>query len=355
MMNFMVNGHPAWLILLVTFVVSFLLVPMAKKIAFHIDAVDYPNKRRLNRIPMPDMGGLAVFLAFLTGYMFFGQANVQMLSILMASFLLILMGMCDDIKPLGAKSQLLVQMIAAGLIAFYGGITLDDVSILGFNLVFASPWNYLITIIFIVLIINTINLSDGLDGLCSGISTIYFMTVSIIAVLLNRAGGLDIILALIMSGSILGFLVYNFPPAKIYLGDTGSNFIGFMIAVIALLGFKTTTFTSLIIPLIILATPLFDVLFSIIRRGLQKKNPFTTPDREHFHHQFLKMQFSTRMSLFLIYIINILFALVSILYAIGFTDYAIALYISLMILFLFLVLKTDILFVHQKKDEEHED
>ena len=122
MMNFMVNGHPAWLILLVTFVVSFLLVPMAKKIAFHIDAVDYPNKRRLNRIPMPDMGGLAVFLAFLTGYMFFGQANVQMLSILMASFLLILMGMCDDIKPLGAKSQLLVQMIAAGLIAFYGGI-----------------------------------------------------------------------------------------------------------------------------------------------------------------------------------------------------------------------------------------
>ncbi len=348
-MNYIVNGHSMWIILITTFFISFVLSPFAKKVAFHIDAVDYPNKRRLNKVPMPDLGGLAIFVSFLLGYMLFGQGNVQMLSILIGSFLLILMGMCDDIKPLGAKWQLFIQLIAACVVVFYGHITLDYISILGFDFYFALPWNYLITIIFIVGIINTINLSDGLDGLCSGISAIYFMTVSIISFLLNRAGGIDFILALIMCGSILGFLVHNFPPAKIYLGDTGSNFIGFMVALIALLGFKTTTFTSLIIPLVILATPLIDVFFSIIRRGLQKQNPFTTPDREHFHHQLLKMQFSTRSSLIIIYAINTMFALVSILYAVGYTDYAIALYISMMVLFLFLVLKTDILFSHHEK------
>lgn len=351
-MKFVVNGHPIWVILLVTFLVSAFTVPFAKKVAFHIDALDYPNKRRLNKVPMPDLGGLAVFASFLVGYMLFGEANVQMISILMGSFVMILLGMCDDIKPMGAKSQLIAQIFAACIIAFYGRITLDDVSILGFNFYFPTPWNYFITILFIVAIINTINLSDGLDGLCSGISAIYFLTVSIIALILNRAGGLDIILALIMSGALFGFLVHNFPPAKIYLGDTGSNFIGFMIAVTALLGFKTATFTSLIIPLVILATPLIDVFFSIVRRSLQKKNPFTTPDKEHFHHQLLKMQFSTRASLIIIYVINIMFAIVSVLYAIGYTDYAIALYISLMILFLFLVLKTDILFQHPKKEEK---
>ncbi len=350
-MNFIVNGHPVWLILLITFLVSFIVTPFAKKVAFHVDAVDYPNKRRLNNVPMPDLGGLSVFAAFLVGYMFFGQGNMQMLSILIGAFLMILMGMCDDIKPLGAKIQFIFQIIAALVVVFYGHITLDELTVLGFNFYFSAPWSYLITVLLIVTIINTINLSDGLDGLCSGISTIYFLTVSIIALILNRAGGLDIILALIMSGSILGFLVHNFPPASIYLGDTGSNFIGFMIAIISLLGFKTATFQSLIIPLIILGTPFIDVLFSIVRRGLKKQNPFTTPDREHIHHQLLKMQFSTRSSLLIIYVVNVLFAIVSILYAIGYTDYAIALYISLMVLFLFIVLKTDILFHHHKKED----
>lgn len=351
-MTLTINGFSVGIILLVTFITSFLLVPIIKKIAFHIDALDYPNHRRLNKVPMPTIGGLAVFASFLLGYMLFGEGNVQMISILIGSFILIVMGLCDDIKPLGAKAQLICQIIAALIIVFYGHITLDDMSILGMNLVFAAPWNYLITVIFIVAIINTINLCDGLDGLSSGISSIYFITVSIIALILNRAGGLDIILAILMSGSLLGFLMHNFPPAKIYIGDTGSNFVGFIIAIVALLGFKTATFTSLIIPLVILATPIIDVAFSILRRGMKKKNPFTTPDKEHFHHQLLKMQFSTRTSLLIIYAINVLFALVSILYAIGDTDYAIVLYVSLMILFLFIVLKTDILFDHHKNNKK---
>ena len=223
---------------------------------------------------------------------------------------------------------------------------------LGYNITFTEPWNYIITIILIVGITNTINLSDGLDGLSSGISSIYFLTIAIIAYIMNAMEGLDTTLALIMLGSTLGFLVYNFPPARIYVGDTGSNFLGFIIAVISLLGYKTATFTSLIIPLMILASPIIDVAFSIIRRLLKKQNPLTTPDKLHLHHQLLNMQFSTRASLLIIYAIDILFAVTSIFYVLGDTYYAIFIYIGLMIIFLFIVLKTDILFKHTKKKEK---
>ena len=199
-------------------------------------------------------------------------------------------------------------------------------------------------------IINAIDLSDGMDGLCGGISVIYFITVTVIAVLLGMAGNIDTTISILMIGAILGFLVYNFPPAKVYMGDTGSNLVGLMIAVTALYGFKLATFTSLLIPLAILGSPIIDVLFSIIRRGLKKKNPFTTPDKEHLHHQLLKMKFSTRVSVFLIYIINLLFSAVSILYALGDISYAVILYVALMIVFLFIVLKTDILFPKRKSD-----
>ena len=166
---------------------------------------------------------------------------------------------------------------------------------------------------------------------------------------MNAMEGLDTTLALIMLGSTLGFLVYNFPPARIYVGDTGSNFLGFIIAVISLLGYKTATFTSLIIPLMILATPIIDVAFSIIRRILKGQNPFNTPDKSHLHHQLLNMQFSTRSSLLIIYAIDILFAMTSIFYVLGDTYYAIFIYIGLMIVFLFIVLKTDILFKRNKE------
>lgn len=345
-----VNGHNIYVIVFITFLSSVILTPIVKNIAKHVKALDYPNERRLNKVPMPTMGGLAIFSSFLLGYMLYARSSIQMLSILIGSFILIIMGIIDDINPIRAKYQLLVQIVAASIITFYGQITLDYVSVLGMNMSFLVPWNYLITIIIIITVINAINLSDGLDGLSSGISSIYFLAIAIIAFIMNTKEGLDTTLSLIMLGSTLGFLVHNFPPAKIYVGDTGSNFLGFIIAVIALLGFKTATFTSLIIPLIILATPLLDVAFSIIRRILKGQNPFNTPDKEHIHHQLLKMEFSTRTSLLIIYAIDILFAAISIFYALGDTSYAMVLYVGLMIVFLFIVLKTDILFKRNKEE-----
>lgn len=347
---YQVNGHNVFIIVFVTFLCSLITTPIVRKIALHIKALDYPDKRRLNKVPMPTIGGLSIFFSFMLGYMLYARSSVQMLSILMGSFVVLLMGLIDDINPIKAKYQLVAQVIAAAIIVFYGNIRLDYISIFGLNMTFAAPFNYLITILFIIGVINTINISDGLDGLSSGVSAIYFFTISIIAFMMNTAGGLDTTLALIMLGSILGFLVYNFPPAFIYVGDTGSNLLGFIIAVTALLGYKTATFTSLIVPLIILATPIIDVILSIIRRVLKGQNPFNTPDKGHLHHQLLNMKFSTRTSLLIIYAMDLLFAIVSIFYTIGDNSYAIFLYVALMILFLFIVLKTDILFPKTKRN-----
>ncbi len=351
-MNLGINGSNITMILLVTFVSSLILVPIMRKIALHIGSVDYPGKHHINQEPIPTLGGVAIFFSFLLGYMIFARSSVEMIAILIGSFVILFTGIVDDIKPISAKYQFIGQMIACLIIILYGHITIDRFTILGIHFVFASPFRELITLLFMLVIINAIDLSDGLDGLSSGISTIYFVTIMIIAILLKRVGGIDTTISLLMIGSLLGFLVYNFPPAMIYVGDSGSNFMGLLIATTAVLGFKLATFTSLLIPLAILATPIIDVVLSILRRGLKKKNPFTNPDKDHLHHQLLKMKFSKRSSLLIIYLINMLFSAVSILYAVGNVTYAIVLYICLMIVFLFIVLKTDILFT-RRKDKEH--
>lgn len=349
-MDFQVNGHNIFLIVAITFLVSVVLVPLVKKMAIHVNALDIPNERKVHKVPTPRMGGLAIFGAFLIGYMLFARMSVQMLSILIAGFILVLTGIFDDIKPLGAGVKFVFQLIAAGIVVFYGNICLNSIDIFGLTINFPFIINYIVTILFIVGITNSINLIDGLDGLASGVSSIYFLTIAVIAFILDKMQGLDTTLSLIMLGSTLGFLVHNFNPAKIFLGDTGSLFLGFNISVIALLGFKATTLTSLFVPILILAIPIFDTILAIFRR-LLKGEKIGTPDKEHFHHQLLNMKFGVKSTVLIIYGINILFASVSVFYALGDAKLAIVIYAILMLLLLFIVLKTNILFDHSKKKE----
>lgn len=349
-MNLVVNNHNIFIIILVTLITSLILVPIVKKVAIHVNAMDEPNPRKIHKVPMPRLGGLAIYLAFLLGYILYGEISTQMISILIGSFLLIIVGMIDDINSVPAKYKLIVQIIAASIVVLYGNLSFTEISLLGKRIFFNKIIGSIFSIIFIVAITNAINLIDGLDGLAAGISSIYFLTIAIIAIILNRLGGLDIIISLIMLGSTLGFLVHNFPPAKIFMGDSGSLFLGFMISVIALLGYKVTTFTSLIVPIVILAIPIFDTVFAILRRLLKGQN-IGVADKEHFHHQLLKMKYSPMKSIIIIYLINIAFASVSIFYVLGDTQIAIAIYIILMILLLFVVLNTDILFDHSKKNK----
>lgn len=347
-MKYIVNEHNILEIIIVTFFVSVILVPIIKKLAMYIGAMDIPNERKIHKKPMPRLGGLAIFGSFLVGYILYGEITTQMLSILIGSFIILLIGVFDDIKPIGAKYKFLVQVIAALIVVIYGQVYFSEISILGFTYKFNLIISYILSIFFIVAISNAINLIDGLDGLAGGISTIYFITISIIAIILGRISGLDLTLALIMFGATLGFLIHNFPPAKIFMGDSGSLFLGFMISVIALVSYKVATLTSLIIPIVILAIPIFDTALAIFRRII-KGESIGHADMEHFHHQLLKLKFSNRVSIIIIYAISIVFSVVSILYAIGDTMEAMIIYLILMLLLLFIILKTDILYNHHNK------
>ena len=350
-MNFVVNNYNILEILVITYLVSFFLVFVSKKVALHVGALDYPNERKVHKKPMPRLGGLAIYGAFLFGYIMYGSITTQMLSILIGSFILVLLGVFDDIKPISAKIKLIVQIIVAIIAVFYGKLFFTEISFLGLKLFLPQIVNELISVFFIVGAINAINLIDGLDGLCAGISSIYFITIAIIALILNKAGGLDTILCIIMLGSTLGFLTHNFPPAKVFMGDCGSTFLGFMIAVIALLGFKGATFTSLVIPIVILAVPIFDTLFAILRRLIHHKS-IDEPDMNHLHHQLLKMKFSPRVTMLIIYGIDILFSAVSVFYVLGDNQISMIVYLIMMTLLLYIVVNTDILYDRKDKTKK---
>lgn len=346
-MNFIVNGYNVFIIILTTFLTSLILTHLMIKISKNMNIMDIPNERSVHKKPTPLLGGIAIFLSFLFGFILFGNQNPLMISILIASFLILLLGIFDDIKPIKARYKFIIHILVALIVVFYGGLKLTHVDIFGLSLNFKwmSPY---VTILIIVGIINAVNLIDGLDGLCAGISSIYFLTIGVIALILNKFNGLDIILSFIMLGSTLGFLVFNFPPAKIFMGDTGSTFLGLMISVIMLLGFKTVTLTSLLIPLVLLILPITDTLFAIIRRALNKK-PIGQADKEHIHHQLLK-HLSTRKTTLVIYIVDLIFSVVSIFYAIGKKKEMIIFYILLMFILLYLVFKTNVIF--KKKENK---
>ncbi len=339
------------LMTIVTFTFVALFIPIVKRIAEFIGAMDIPNERKVHKKPIPRLGGLGIYAGFLVGYMLFGIHSVQMNAILIGSFIILVTGIFDDIKPVSAKWKLLAQIAGASIVPLYGEILLQDISAFGIYINFGIL-AYPITIIFIVAIINCINLIDGLDGLSSGIASIYFLTIGIIALLLNNSNGLDILLTFIMLGSTLGFLLHNFNPAKIFMGDSGSMFLGYIIAVIALLGFKNITLTSFIIPILLLAIPIMDTLFAILRRIINHK-PLGEPDKNHLHYQLLKLKLSQKKTVLIIYLVDILFAIASILYAIGnrmlgTNMYGIIIYIILLILTIILVLKTNIIWNHDK-------
>ena len=335
------NYSHIFIIVFTCFIFCFLITFYIKKIAIHIGAMDIPNQRKVHTKPMPRLGGLGIFLTFLFGYMLFGVQSIQMNAILIGSFIIVLVGVIDDIRPLGATTKFLGQLIAAAIVLFYGGIILDKITISSFHLNF-GVFAYPLTSLFIVACINIINLIDGLDCLSTGTCSIFYLTIGIIAFIKARFGGLDVSLAFIMLGASLGFLVHNFHPASIFSGDSGSMFQGFMIATISLLGFKTITMTSLFIPILLLGIPILDTVFAIIRRSL-KKEPIYKPDKEHLHHQLLKLGLSHRNTVLAIYAMNILFASASIIYAINNKKLGIIIYAIILVLILLIITKTNII------------
>ena len=336
--------------IVIPFLFVLAITPFIKKVANHVGAMDIPNARKVHNVPIPRLGGLGIYLGFLLGYILFGTMSLRMNAILIGSFIIILTGMVDDINPIPAKVKFLFQIIAVSVVAIYGQILLSDLSAFGFYIEFGW-FSYPITILFIVAIINCINLIDGLDGLAAGLSSIYFITIGIVIVGWKHSFDLDAIITFIMLGATLGFLCHNFNPAKIFMGDSGSMFLGYIIAVIALLGFKNVTLTTLLAPICLLAIPIMDTLFAILRRFINKK-PIGEPDKEHLHHQLLNLHLSHKTTVLVIYFVDILFALAMLVYMLYDRTVGVIIYAILFIAVFIFVIKTNIIIDHNKKIPE---
>ncbi|MEQ6356867.1 MraY family glycosyltransferase [Lysinibacillus sp. M3] len=305
--------------IIAAFVASILLTPLVKRLAFKIGAVDAPNYRKVHARIMPRLGGLAIFLSFLIAVAIFQPILIInengsnfLLAIIIGACIIVATGVVDDMREISAKAKLVGQLIAALIVIFVGGIQIDMITLpfVGeLNLGFLSiP----LTIIWIVGITNAINLIDGLDGLAAGVSTIALITLAVMAIIMNNMFVLAI--AAILAAATIGFLFYNFHPAKIFMGDTGALFLGFMISVLALLGFKNVTVVSLIIPVIILGVPISDTFFAIVRRVRMKKK-WSDPDKSHLHHRLLDMGFTHRQTVLIIYGIAIMFGLAAVIFS----------------------------------------
>lgn len=301
-----------YLIMVVCFLSSILLTPLVKKFAIKVGATDKPNYRKVHQKIMPRLGGLAIFLSFLIGYLIWQPTDHEALPILVGAFIIILTGAFDDRFELSAKTKLLGQIAAALVVVLWGGAKVDFINLPFGGLIEFGYFSIPLTILWIVGVTNAINLIDGLDGLAAGVSSIALISISGMAVVMGDMFVAS--LGAIVLASTLGFLIYNFHPAKIFMGDTGALFLGYIISVVALLGFKNITVVSLIIPVIILGVPISDTLFAIVRR-LYNKQPLSAPDKSHLHHCLLRSGFSHRQTVLVIYTIAAMFGLTAFIFS----------------------------------------
>ncbi|WP_462411359.1 glycosyltransferase family 4 protein [Neobacillus sp. Marseille-QA0830] len=296
----------SYLNLAICFFAAIILTPLVKKLAFKIGATDKPNQRKVHSRIMPRLGGLAIFLSFIIGVLILKPVGEYHFPIILGSFIIILTGVIDDIKEISPKLKLTGQIVAAAVVVIYGGLKVEFI-----NLPFGGTidFGYLsipLTMIWIIGITNAINLIDGLDGLAGGVSSIALFTIAGMAIVMGN--WYVTVMALIVAVSTSGFLFYNFHPAKIFMGDTGALFLGYMISVLSLLGYKNVTFISLVIPIIILGVPISDTFFAIIRRVVNKQ-PISAPDKSHLHHCLLRSGFTHRQTVLLIYAMAAVFGL----------------------------------------------
>ncbi|GKV69367.1 undecaprenyl-phosphate alpha-N-acetylglucosaminyl 1-phosphate transferase [Sporosarcina sp. NCCP-2716] len=294
------------------FIGAIILTPLVIKFAFRIGAVDRPNYRKVHAAVMPRIGGLAIFGAFLIGYALLLPKDEHAAGILIGAVIIIAVGFFDDMLEITAKAKALGQLVAAIVVITVGGLQIE---VLNLPFIGQIEFGYLsipITILWIVGITNAINLIDGLDGLAAGVSTIALISISVMALIMQDPFVLAT--AAILAASSLGFLIFNFHPAKIFMGDTGSLFLGFMISVLALLGFKNVAVVSLVIPIIMLGVPISDTFFAIVRR-IRMKQSITAPDKSHLHHCLLRAGFSHRQTVLVIYSIAILFGIAAVLFS----------------------------------------
>lgn len=314
---------------LLAFITTFAVVPYTMVLAKKVGAIDIPNERRVNKKPMPRLGGVAVIIGFFVSVIYLiitmtvertlnladNDYGIRLVGYFGGILILAIACFIDDSKGIPPLCKLAAQIIAA-ICVVACGVNIGDISIPIFNTVIRlnGIWTVILTVAWIIGITNAINLIDGLDGLSSGITLIACLSLLIIFSL-NGAPVISIVLITALSGALVGFLPYNFNPARTFIGDTGSNFLGFSIAVISIMGVaKTYTAIVVMAPIIVLALPIFDTLFAIIRRIIKGKSfkAVLMPDKGHLHHRLIAKGYTHKQAVLILYGISATFGMFAI-------------------------------------------
>jgi len=306
------------LILILTLLLSIIFTGLVRYLAVKIGAVDEPNKRRVNTVTMPSSGGVAIYAAYFISVLFLLPIDRSLsIPIFIGATIIILTGLIDDIKEISPKVKILGIVLATLAVYYLGDIQINQINIPFYGVVQMGVLSLPVTLLWVVAITNSINLIDGLDGLATGVSSISLTTMGIIAYFFIGSNNIQItIMIFALVAAALGFLPSNYFPARIYLGDTGALFLGFMISVFSLFHLKNVTFVSLIVPLVILAVPIADTLYAIIRRKLNKQ-PISMADNKHIHHRLIGLGFSHKEAVKLLYTATTAFSFIALMFPIA--------------------------------------
>lgn len=296
--------------LLVPFLIAAFSTPVVKWIAKELKAYAEINERTVHTKIMARIGGVAIYVAFIISMAIFVKADAQIRGVLIGATIMFIGGLIDDLVNLAPKKKLAFQVVAAIILMFVGRVMLDKIYLpLGVTIDMGIV-SFIVTFFWITGITNAVNLIDGLDGLAGGICVIILLVVASLSMIDGR---LDICtLALILAGSILGFLIFNFHPASIIMGDCGALFLGFMVSAISLMGFKSSTFITLGVPILLCAVPIVDTLSAIVRRKLSGKR-FDEADKNHLHHVLMR-RFGHRNTVLILYMVTASFGIVAYVY-----------------------------------------
>ncbi|WP_027717641.1 glycosyltransferase family 4 protein [Desulfovirgula thermocuniculi] len=286
--------------------VSYLATPWVRRVAFRLGAVDRPDARKVHREPMPRLGGVAVYAAFVAAVIVAVPKSLEVLGLLLGLTLVTLVGVADDVRGLSPRLKLAGQVVSALALLPFGIEIYFVTNPLNGHLVDLGWLGLPLTVFWVVAVTNAVNLIDGLDGLAGGVSLIAALTMAAVGfVQWKFFGAADqqevILLALLLAAALLGFLRHNFHPASIFLGDAGSMLLGYALAAMAVMGLtKSVTAVAVVLPLLILGIPLLDTFMAILRRYFNRR-PIFAPDKEHLHHQLLALGLSHRQAVLTIY------------------------------------------------------
>ena len=317
----MFQNIPVWLRIILCFAmsfgISFLMTPRVKTFAERVGAMDVPkDARRVHDHPIPRMGGLAIFCGFLMAVIVFVSFSSQIMGILLGALIIAAMGAVDDIMCLNAWIKLAVQILAA-LVAMRCGVMFHAISnpnFLSVTTTIQIGWlAFPLTIIWIVGCTNAVNLIDGLDGLAVGVSAISSFSMMVVSMFVSDPNTQFLLASL--CGACIGFIPYNRNPAKIFMGDVGSQFLGYVLATTSIVGlFKLHTVITFLVPVLAMAIPLADTVFAFFRRILHGQRPFQA-DKKHFHHRLMAMGLSQKQAVAVLYGVSAIMGLIDVLLA----------------------------------------